>query len=119
MRKLLVGVLAVVALIGATALPSDAGWHGGWHHAVFVGPRVVVGVGVPFVVAPPIFYPRPYVYAAPVVVAAPAPVVVAPPPVVYPPARPSWYYCQNPVGYYPSIPQCSTGWVQVAPQTRY
>ena len=27
-----------------------------------------------------------------------------------------WYYCQNPAGYYPSVPQCPSGWLQVAPQ---
>ena len=118
MRKLLVGMLAVVILIGASALPSHAWWHGG-PHPVVVGPRVVIGVGAPFVVAAPVFYPRAYVFPAPVVVAAPAPVVVAPPaPTVYAPSAPSWYYCQSPAGYYPSVPQCSAGWMQVAPQAR-
>jgi hypothetical protein len=24
-----------------------------------------------------------------------------------------WYYCPNPAGYYPYVPQCSTAWVTV------
>jgi hypothetical protein len=27
----------------------------------------------------------------------------------------SGYYCQNPAGYYPSVQQCPSGWVKVAP----
>ena len=27
----------------------------------------------------------------------------------------SGYYCQNPAGYYPSVHQCPSGWVKVAP----
>ncbi|NJD08789.1 MAG: hypothetical protein FIA97_20205 [Methylococcaceae bacterium] len=27
-----------------------------------------------------------------------------------------WYYCANPAGYYPSVSQCSTDWIPVAPQ---
>jgi hypothetical protein len=53
-------------------------------------------------------------------------VVYAPPPVVYqppvyappPPQQPvaqqaqTWYYCDNPKGYYPYVQQCSSGWRQ-------
>jgi len=108
MRKLVLGLLAVVALLASSAVPSHAWWHGlgGWRGPVFVGPRLVVGV--PLVVAPPVFYPRPYVYPAPVVVAAPPPLYVQ--------SQPSWYYCQSLGGYYPAVPQCPGGWLQVAPQ---
>ena len=42
------------------------------------------------------------------------PVVAAPP--VYTQSQQYWYYCQNPAGYYPSVPQCPTQWLQVSPQ---
>jgi TatA/E family protein of Tat protein translocase len=35
------------------------------------------------------------------------------PPVMIPPAPPLptyWYYCDNPLGYYPYVPQCPGGW---------
>lgn len=125
MKKLLFGLLAVAVLLACSVVPSyadrqhggghhDGGWHGGWHGGwrapvVFVGPR--------FVVAPPAFYyPRPYVYAPPVVVVAPAVVMAAPAPPVYTQSSQYWYYCQNPAGYYPSVPQCPSQWLQVAPQ---
>jgi hypothetical protein len=27
-----------------------------------------------------------------------------------------WFYCGNPQGYYPYVPQCSVPWQQVPPQ---
>jgi len=33
-----------------------------------------------------------------------------------PPAAPYWYYCANPVGYYPYVPACPIGW-QTVPAT--
>src|SRR5262245_1082831 len=138
MTKVLFGLFAGEALLAGTAVPSFAGWqqggwNGGWHGGwrapvVFVGPRFV---------APPVFvHPRPFVFAAPVVVAAP-PVVVAAPPLVVgppvvlapPPVAPAppvflqqnsqfWYYCQNPAGEYPSVPECASGWMQVVPQSQ-
>jgi hypothetical protein len=116
-KKIVAGVLGAVALLGATAVPSFAGgWYGGWYggygwrRPVYFGPRIVIGA--PYVVAPPVYYyPRPYVYAAP------APVVVTPPaPPVYVQSQQYWYYCYNPAGYYPTVPQCPGGWTQVAPQ---
>lgn len=129
MKKLLFGCLAVAVLLAGSVVPSYAdgrhgggwhgggrhgghhgGWHGGWRApVVFVGPRFFVG-------PPAFYYPRPYVYAAPVVVAAPPVVVAAPAPPVYTQASQYWYYCQNPAGYYPSVPQCPSQWLQVAPQ---
>lgn len=74
--------------------------------------RVYVGVGIG---APWYGYPGPYYYAPPPVVYAP-PVYVAPPPVeptnVAPQAQ-TWYYCDNPQGYYPYVNACSSGWRQV------
>ncbi len=69
---------------------------------------VAVGVGVPLWDP---YYP--YYYAPPPVVYAPPPVVVAPAPAYVAPQQPSWYYCDNPQGYYPYVSTCSTGWRQV------
>ena len=46
--------------------------------------------------------------APPVVLFAPAPIYVAPP-AYY------WYWCQNPAGYYPYVPQCLGAWIPVVP----
>jgi hypothetical protein len=70
---------------------------------------VAVGVGVPFYDP---YYP--YYYAPPPVVYAPPPVVVQPAaPAYVAPQSPSWYYCDNPQGYYPYVSTCTTGWRQV------
>jgi hypothetical protein len=102
--------LVLAASLGAA--PAAAGH-------VFVG----VGVGVPL-------YPPPYYYGypPPPVVYAPPPVVYSPPPVVVTPAVPAyvqqptqtWYYCDNPQGYYPYVNSCNSGWRQVpaSPQSR-
>jgi hypothetical protein len=75
---------------------------------VFAGPRFFVGPSF-YPGYYPGYYPGPYAYAPPVAVAAPAPPV-------YTQSPQYWYYCQNPAGYYPSVPQCPTQWLQVAPQ---
>ena len=101
-------VLALCALVfGAglalSAAPANA--------RVFVR----VGIGGPYYYGGyPYYYPPPVVYAPPPVVYAP-PVVYqqpAPPPAVAPQAQ-TWYYCDNPQGYYPYVSQCGTGWRQV------
>jgi hypothetical protein len=46
-------------------------------------------------------------YTGPV---APTPAYIAVPP------SPVWYYCDNPRGYYPSVPACATGWRAVPRQ---
>jgi hypothetical protein len=134
MKKLLFGFLAAAVLLAGSVVPSYAdgrhgggghgggggqggggrqgggGWHGGWHGGwrapvVFAGPRFFVGPSFYY----PGYYPGSYGYAPPVVVAAPAPPV-------YTQSPQYWYYCQSPAGYYPSVPQCPTQWLQVAPQ---
>ncbi len=117
MRKLLVLLLGVLLLLMGTIPHADArGGHGGGHggHGFghgrhhfghgghgFIGPRFGVSVWP---------YWDPYVvpYASP-------PVMMAPPQVYIEPAPPTWYYCDNPQGYYPSVPQCPGGWRPVAP----
>src|SRR5262249_47030942 len=86
------------------------GFHGGFHHGFhwFGGPRTAIGVGIGPSWGPywgPYAYPYPYTYAYPPVVVAPStPLSVAPSP------QASWYYCDNPTGYYPYIRQCPGGW---------
>ena len=125
MKKLLFGFLAVAVLLAGSVVSSYAdgrhgggwhgggghgggwhggGWHGGWRApVVFVGPRFFVGSSLYY---PGPYYPGPYAYAPP----------VAPTPPVYTQTPQYWYYCQNPAGYYPSVPQCPTQWLEVAPQ---
>jgi hypothetical protein len=105
-------ILMLTTLLVASALPAHAwyGPYGGyWRPPVWIAPRMVVPV-VPF------WAPAPYVYP-PVVVAPPPRVYVAPPPPVYvePPPSSYWYYCDNPPGYYPHVPQCPGGWRAVVP----
>ena len=75
-------------------------WRGGhWFHGPHLGRPgwwwVVNGVWY-FYPTPVYPYPDPY---AP-------PVVTAPPPA----APTTYYYCDNPAGYYPYVPQCPTPW---------
>ncbi len=123
MRTALVAAL-VVPLLGAGAMAQERGheghwgggdihhfadhdlgrWHGGhWFHGPYNG-RVgwwwVVDDSWFFYPAPVYPYPDPYV---PPVVAVPA----------APAAAPVWYYCGNPQGYYPFVPECSLPWQSV------
>lgn len=100
--------VALIALLGALLLVSAVPGHA--RVRVFISPGIVVPLGpvwAPY--AEPYAYPYRYRYAYP-------PVVVQPPPQVYvqpPPPQPMWYYCENPQGYYPYVPQCPGGWRQV------
>ncbi len=74
------------------------GWINGWHEGRFGWWWVIDGAW--FSYAAPVYpYPQP-------------PVVVVTPPAQIPAG--SYYYCPNPAGYYPTVPQCLTGW-QVVP----
>lgn len=91
--------------------------HGGWYHGFHDGRGgwwwIVDGEWF-FYPAP--IYPYPDPFAPPVVVAAPPP----PPPPNVAPAPPAqgqyWYYCANPPGYYPYVPQCTVPWTPVRAQ---
>ncbi|MDD5295741.1 MAG: hypothetical protein PHU46_02405 [Rhodocyclaceae bacterium] len=97
-------------------------WRGGrWHqgrHGGRLGWWWIVG-GTWYLYSAPV-YPYPDPYQPPVVMVeqpqvVPAPPVYAPPPA--PVAAPApvqyWYYCRNPAGYYPYVPQCRGGWQKV------
>ena len=69
-------------------------------------------------------YPYPYYYDAPrtVIIEREPSVYIQQPPAApaAPPAQPQtplWYWCPNPAGYYPHIPQCQQQWVPVDPRT--
>jgi hypothetical protein len=102
---LILGGLALVAGFAAMPQKADA--------RVFVG----VGIGVPVYGGFGYGY-GPYYYP-PAVVVAPPPVVYAAPPAPPPPTtyiqQPQQYsyYCDNPRGYYPDVPSCSTPWREV------
>jgi hypothetical protein len=137
MRSLIVGLFAASLMLPALASPSIAeeherphgdhraeGWHGGeirhfdehdlgrwrggaWVHAMHDGRFGWwwnVGPSWYFYTEPVYPYPDPYV----------PPVAVAP---GAPPAPPGqyWYYCRNPPGYYPYVPQCGGPWEAVPP----
>jgi hypothetical protein len=94
MRKVMVALGVTVILLGV-ASPSHA-WLRVWYR--------------PYPYWYP--YPVPYVYAPPpAVVRAAAPVVIQ-----QQPQQQYWYYCREANGYYPSVQQCPSGWVQVLPQ---
>ncbi len=82
--------------------------------------RVFVGVGFGFPGYYPGYYPGPYAYGPPVVYA-PPPVIYQQPQISYAaPPQQSWYYCDNPQGYYPNVSACASGWRAVPaspPQT--
>ena len=56
--------------------------------------------GIFFDVSPLWIAPAPYIGVTP-----------APPP----PPAPVWYYCTDPPGYYPIVPECTVPWIPVAP----
>jgi len=55
-------------------------------------------------------YPYPNPYIPPTVIIQPVP---APQPQQPPPPTQVWYYCPNPQGYYPYVPQCNVPWQSV------
>ena len=79
-------------------------WEHGWHDGRFAWWWAVGGGWY--------FYPAP-IYPFPTYVP-PAIIVQQPPPVPtgLPPAQ-SWYYCDNPRGYYPYVAACNGPWREV------
>ncbi len=59
-------------------------------------------------------YPYPYYVERPVIIQQPD-VYVQPAPATQPAPKPAtWYYCQEPQGYYPYVKACPSGWSEVA-----
>jgi len=111
--------LALRILFALLALTAFAG-AGGIVGAPSAQARIIVGFGFdpwwgapypyPYYAAPYPYYPPAYPYAqddyppGPGYGAAPAA------------APASWYWCDNPQGYYPYVQQCSSAWRPVAAQ---
>jgi hypothetical protein len=104
-NRRLLSALALSSLVALGAVSSAAA--GYYRVDYWYGP------GYAFPYGPPVYGPP--VYAPPVYAA--APVYVAPPPVYVAPRGPapaqSWYYCDDPQGYYPNVPSCNGPWRQV------
>ena len=82
-------------------------WEHSWHGERF-GWWWTFGAPWWYPYAAPVYpYPDPYVPST-VLVAPAAPVAADAPPQ-------SWYYCDNPKGYYPYVPTCNGAWRPVAP----
>jgi hypothetical protein len=102
-------ILMLASLLVLSAVPGHA------RVGVFIGPTIAVPFGpfwAPYWAPYPYAYPYGYPYAYPPVVVQPSPQVSVQPP----PSPPSWYYCDNPKGYYPYVQQCRGGWRQVPAQ---
>jgi hypothetical protein len=122
MSKRLGIALIMAALTIGSAVPASAwrGYGGYGYRGYGYGYR---GYGYGYrgssvVIVPRIVVPFGFSYAYPPVVVGAPPVYVQPSPQVYvqpPPPQPYWYYCDNPQGYYPYVPQCPGGWRQVTP----
>src|SRR5262249_1942474 len=100
----------LLLLVGSTSYADARSGHGGFrgggfghHHFI---PRHRFGHvhrfhgGIFFDVSPLWIAPAPYIGITPV-----------PPP----PPAPVWYYCSDPQGYYPMVPECTVPWTPVAP----
>ena len=112
MKKTVLLILTIFALVLGSSLPSDAARGGGGFHG-----HGHFGVGV--VVGPwwgPYSYGYPYPYypygydASPVVIQS-EPEYLEPQPLA-PQYR---YYCSDPGGYYPAVARCPKGWMKVVP----
>ncbi len=72
--------------------------------------RVFVGFGFGVPLYGPWYAPPPFAYGPPVVYAPPRVVYAPPADATFAPAPQSWYYCDNPRGYYPYVTACAGGW---------
>ena len=123
--KLALAAVAACGAVACTLAPAQkAEAHGLWVGVGIGAPGYYCGWGCAY---PYAYGPYPYAYgppgavvvAPPVVAGAPVPTpgYLNPPPP--PPGRPPngsvWYFCSNPPGYYPQVPQCTMTWQQVQP----
>jgi hypothetical protein len=97
----------------------DGRWHHGWHNGRF-GRWWVVGdswlwypfAALGYALTLPFTYPYTYSYPA---YSYPEPYyplagAQAAPELPLQPQESVWYYCANPAGYYPYVPECRSGW---------
>ena len=99
-RTHLLFALVLTVCTGLTASDAVAGYQlvDYWY-----GPRYVYPYGPPVYAAPPVYAPPPVYVAPPVYYVAPQ----------GPAPAQSWYYCDDPPGYYPNVPSCNSSWRQV------
>ena len=117
-----------------TAAGGYRGWHGGygygyrgWYGAPYYGFGYGLALGAAIGYWPwyyPYYgagygygygYPYGYAYPAAAVYSAPGG-AYDPGPTNYVQRDPGYrYYCRNPAGFYPDVPNCSTGWLKVLP----
>ena len=118
MKRLMLGLAALVALASAAGPVSAAGYYrGGGYHGYHS--RYVVGLnfGFPLGYPYPYYYPNyPAYYPAPVVVQQ-QPTHFVEQPQLQQQAQPGyWYFCPPSQAYYPYVRQCAVDWQRVAPQ---
>jgi hypothetical protein len=107
MRKLVSGLTAVVLAVSVLAA------------GLVMAPPAVARVHVFVGVGPWWGWPGPYYYPPPPVVYVPPYYAPTPPPPAPLAVQPqSWYYCDNPRGYYPYVPSCRSGWRPVPARPR-
>jgi hypothetical protein len=124
--------VAAIGLVSLAAAPANAGgsfsFSFGWPaytyyapYPVYYPPTYYVAPAYPLVYAQPYSYPPSYSYQAPYQGQGDQGQTQPPPPSQYsqqPPAdqysqQQTWYYCQDPAGYYPDVENCNTQWQQV------
>jgi hypothetical protein len=136
--KSLVRVTLALALSMVGVAHAHAQYYGGGYRGYYGGPRITFGIGVgPFYGYGPYYpysrwgypfpaypsfpaYPAYPAYPPTVIVTRPAPTVYIERPAeaveqVAPPAG-YWYWCADSQGWYPTVPECRSGWQAVAPR---
>lgn len=110
MKRGLMVLLAVIALVAGLAPPSDA-WHRSWHDYGYGYGPFYPGWGYPY--GNPYGVPyTPRYYIDP-------PVQVQPQPYIQQQeVKPQyWYFCKDKGLFYPYVQECPGGWLQVVPQS--
>jgi hypothetical protein len=105
MRKALLALLALAALLAASEVAFAHGGRGRVGVGIYVGPYWGPYWG------PAWYYPPPYYYYPPPAPAQPQEYVER----IDPSEQGYWYYCDQSRGYYPNVKECPAGWRRVAP----
>lgn len=111
MKRTLASLVAAILLVSSFSAQAHDHRHRAHYRGDWWGPALGVGLvlGSAAIVANAYEPPR---YRQPVVVM-PAPVMAAPP------AASVWYFCADTNSYYPSVPDCPSGWRVVPAQPAY
>ena len=127
--KSFVRIILVLVLSMIGVAQAHAQYYGGGYRGYYGGPRITFGVGVgvgPVYGYGPYYpysgwgYPVYPAYPPTVIVTRPAPTVYVEraPDVVEQTAPPAgyWYWCADSQGWYPTVPECRSGWQAVPPR---